>query len=115
MKELKELEKRKCMPCEGGIEALKKEMAKELLSKLNKDWKLIDNYKKIYKEFKTKNHYEIISIVNMVAWISHTEDHHPEITFSYNTLKITYYTYAINGLSENDFICAAKIDYFIKT
>jgi 4a-hydroxytetrahydrobiopterin dehydratase len=114
MTNFKDLEKRKCVPCEGGIESLKKDEAEKFLSKLDKDWKITDDYKKIYKEFKTKNHYEIISIVNMIAWISHTEDHHPEITFHYNAAKITYYTYAINGLSENDFICAAKIDYFIK-
>ena len=43
-------------------------------------------------------------------YISHSEDHHPEITFGYNTAKVKYFTYAIDGLSENDFICAAKID-----
>jgi len=55
-----------------------------------------------------------MSLINMVAWISNTEDHHPEITFTYNQAEIKYYTYAIDGLSENDFICASKIDYFFK-
>ena len=66
--------------------------------------------KKIYKDFKFKNHYEVMSVINLIAWISHREDHHPEITFSYNIARVTYYTYAIDGLSENDFICASKID-----
>ena len=48
--------------------------------------------------------------INLIAWVSHREDHHPEVVFSYNTARITYYTYAIDGLSENDFICASKID-----
>ena len=55
-----------------------------------------------------------MSFINMVAWISNTEDHHPQITFSYNTAVIEYFTYAIDGLSENDFICASKIDNYFK-
>ena len=57
-----------------------------------------------------KNHYELSSLINLIIAISHSEDHHPEITFGYNTAKVKYFTYAIDGLSENDFICAAKID-----
>ena len=56
-----------------------------------------------------------MSIINMIAFISHKEDHHPEINFTYNTAKIVYYTYAIDGLSENDFICAAKVDESLKS
>ena len=83
-------------------------------NKLNSDWVLSKDYKKISRIFKTNNHYELMSFINMIAWISNTEDHHPEITFSYNTAKVEYFTYAINGLSENDFICASKIDYYFK-
>ncbi len=109
-----ELSKRKCVPCEGGIEALTSDQAKNFLNKLNSDWVLSKDYKKISRIFKTNNHYELMSFINMIAWISNTEDHHPEITFSYNTAKVEYFTYAINGLSENDFICASKIDYYFK-
>ena len=56
------------------------------------------------------SHGLLLSVINLIAWISHREDHHPEITFSYNIARVTYYTYAIDGLSENDFICASKID-----
>ena len=70
--------------------------------------------KKIIKEYKFKNHYELIAMINLIAWISHREDHHPEILFSYSNLTVTYYTYAIDGLSENDFICAAKIDNSVR-
>ena len=51
--------------------------------------------------------------MNLVIHISHTEDHHPEITLGYNSVCVKYFTYAIDGLSENDFICAAKIDKII--
>ena len=74
----------------------------------------IDNHKSISKDFKFKDHYEVISAINLIAWISHKEDHHPEITFGYSNLTIKFFTYAIDGLSENDFICAAKIDKAMK-
>ena len=82
--------------------------------KLDKNWVLANNNKSISKDFKFKNHYEVISAINLIAWISHKEDHHPEITYGYSNLSIKFFTYAIDGLSENDFICAAKIDKVMK-
>lgn len=110
-----DLSKRKCLPCEGGIDSIAKEKAEDLLKRLHKGWSLSKDNKKIYKKFKFKNHYDVLALINLIAWISHREDHHPEITYSYNTISVTYYTYAIDGLSENDFICASKIDQQIKT
>ena len=109
-----DLSKKKCLPCEGGIDAIDKKQALKLLDKLSKGWNLSNDNKKITKDFKFKNHYEVIAMINLIAWISHREDHHPEISFSYSNLSITYYTYAIDGLSENDFICAAKIDNSVR-
>lgn len=105
-----ELDKKKCLPCEGGLDPLDKNSAQSLLKKLNENWVLSDDNKSIIRQFTLKNHYEIASLVNMIIFISNNEDHHPEITFGYNTATVKYFTYAINGLSENDFICAAKID-----
>ncbi len=105
-----DLDKKKCVPCEGGLDTLSKNEAEKLLSKLDSEWKLSDDFKFIEKIYTRKNHYEISSIINLIIYISHSEDHHPEITFGYNTAKVKYFTYAIDGLSENDFICAAKID-----
>ncbi len=109
-----DLDKKKCVPCEGGLEPLNKDSAQELLNKLNKDWKLSNDIRYISKTFTLKNHYELGSLINMIIYISHSEDHHPEVTFGYNTATVKYFTYAINGLSENDFICAAKIDRLLK-
>ena len=53
---------------------------------------------------------QAMAFVNAVAWISHREDHHPDITVGYNQCRVEYMTHAIKGLSENDFICAAKLD-----
>ena len=105
-----DLDKKKCVPCEGGLEPLSESLSKTFLSKLDKGWILDKDAKYIEKTFTRKNHYELSSLLNIIIHISHTEDHHPEITFGYNAAKVKYFTYAINGLSENDFICAAKID-----
>ena len=64
----------------------------------------------IEKTFNFRNHYETMTFVNAVAWVSHREDHHPEMIVGYNTCAVRYWTHAIKGLSENDFICAAKVD-----
>lgn len=67
----------------------------------------------IVKVFTFKNYYHTVSFVNAVAWFAHREDHHPDISFGYKTCTIRYSTHAIGGLSENDFICAAKIDALV--
>jgi len=105
-----ELDKKKCVPCEGGLEPLTKDKAKMYLVNLDDEWKLNEDFKSIERIYSRKNHFELSSLINIIMHISHSEDHHPEITFGYNTAKVKYFTYAIDGLSENDFICAAKID-----
>ena len=64
----------------------------------------------IVKEFKFTNYHETMAFVNALAWISHREDHHPDLSVRYNQCRVEYWTHAIEGLSENDFICAAKCD-----
>tara|TARA_B100000282_G_C31580239_1_gene420749 strand:- start:104 stop:442 length:339 start_codon:yes stop_codon:yes gene_type:complete len=107
------LDEKKCIPCEGGLEPLSKKESESLLKNLDEGWVLCDDSKSIEKTFTRKNHHDIASLINLIIYISHSEDHHPEITFGYNTAKVKYFTYAIDGLSENDFICAAKVDKFI--
>ena len=62
------------------------------------------------KTFRFKNYYETMAFVNAAAWISHREDHHPDLLVGYSQCKVSYVTHAIKGLSTNDFICAAKLD-----
>lgn len=107
MQESCDLSTRNCVPCEGGVPALSVEAAQQLVGELD-GWALVDA--KIEKTFRFRNHYETMAFVNAVAWISHREDHHPELTVGYADCRVRYWTHAINGLSENDFICAAKID-----
>lgn len=104
-----DLTNKKCVPCEGGVEPLKKEECEELLKQI-KNWELID-YKKLSKNVESKDFKEAIEFVNKVADLAESEGHHPDILiYQWNKVKIEIYTHAIGGLSENDFILAAKID-----
>lgn len=100
---------RRCQPCEGGIPALSREVAERLLGQIE-GWSLNDAATEIRKEFKFKNYYQVMAFVNAVAWMAHREDHHPDLEVGWNRCLVRYTTHAIQGLSENDFICAAKVD-----
>lgn len=102
-----DLAKRHCKPCEGGVPPLEQERVAELLKDL-KGWEVVG--KELTKTYRFKNYYETIAFVNAIAWVSHREDHHPDLEVSYNRCKVRYSTHAIGGLSENDFICAAKVE-----
>jgi 4a-hydroxytetrahydrobiopterin dehydratase len=97
----------KCKPCEGGVPPLAEAHVAELMKQLD-GWARIGDA--IAKTFHFKNYHETMAFVNAVAWVSHREDHHPDLAVAYNRCTVTYTTHAIGGLSENDFICAAKID-----
>lgn len=98
---------KRCVPCEGGMPALKTNEATALLKKLD-GWEI--NQGVLRKTFRFKDYYQTMAFVNASAWVSHREDHHPDLIVSYNQCVVTYITHAIKGLSENDFICAAKLD-----
>lgn len=100
---------KKCVPCEGGIPALDKDQAEKMLGELNQ-WDMNETATEIKKVFQFKNYYETMAFVNAIAWMAHQENHHPDLEVSYNHCRVHYSTHAIGGLSENDFICAAKID-----
>ncbi|HXG28449.1 MAG TPA: 4a-hydroxytetrahydrobiopterin dehydratase [Nevskiales bacterium] len=101
---------RRCKPCEGGVPALSQAEARALLAQIGPHWKLAADAKSIEAQFNFRNYWQTTAFVNAVAWIAHQEDHHPDISFGYKTCTIRYSTHAIGGLSENDFICAAKVD-----
>ncbi|MBI1173829.1 MAG: 4a-hydroxytetrahydrobiopterin dehydratase [Sideroxydans sp.] len=102
---------KRCQPCEGGVPPLAPDEVQTLLAQLD-GWKLYDHL--IGKTFEFKDYYHTMAFVNAVAWVSHCEDHHPDLTVSYNKCHVEYFTHAIGGLSENDFICAAKVDALLK-
>ncbi len=107
---MNELTSKHCVPCEGGVAPLTREQSAHLMKQLHADWQLIDDNKSIRRTFKFKNFYHTMSFVNAVAHVANKEDHHPDLEVGYNYCNIRYNTHAIGGLSENDFICAAKVD-----
>ena len=101
---------KKCVPCHGGVSALTAAEAQKKLGLLEADWKLIEDGKAIKREFKFADFYRTMSFVNAVAHVANIEDHHPDLEVGYNYCRVRFTTHAIGGLSENDLICAAKID-----
>lgn len=103
-----ELTKKKCLPCEGGTKPLSKTESEKLLKEVS-GWILVDE-KIIKKQFTFGDFKEAMKFVNRVAEIAESEGHHPDIKISWNKVTLELWTHAIGGLSENDFIVAAKID-----
>jgi 4a-hydroxytetrahydrobiopterin dehydratase len=101
------LRRRKCASCEGGVAPLADAQIQPLLKGVQ-GWSLENGA--ITKTYRFTNYYETMAFVNATAWISHREDHHPDLLVGYNQCQVRYVTHAIKGLSDNDFICAAKID-----
>jgi 4a-hydroxytetrahydrobiopterin dehydratase len=109
-----DLSRRHCKPCEGGIEPLTREQSTALLQALHSDWTLSGDGLHIVRTVTFSDYGRTLGFANAVAWIATCEDHHPVLTVSYSSCQISYTTHAINGLSDNDFICAAKIDRLIQ-
>jgi 4a-hydroxytetrahydrobiopterin dehydratase len=103
------LAQKKCIPCSGSVKAFDRETAQKYLKELN-GWDLSNDAKWIFKEFKFKNFLQALEFVNKVALVSEAEQHHPNIDFTWGHVKISIQTHKINGLFDNDFILAAKID-----
>ncbi len=99
----------KCVGCEGGIEPLSAERAKTLLQQIP-DWEIINQGHTIQRTFIFKGYGKTMAFVNAVAWIAHQEGHHPDMQVSFDRCTVCYTTHAVSGLTENDFICAAKVD-----
>lgn len=108
-----DLSKKKCLPCKGGIPALKGESLKELQKQLGNDWKVVDEHH-LEKEYSFKNFKDALAFTNEVGALAEEEGHHPDIYLSYGKVKIELWTHKINGLTESDFILAAKIEERLK-
>ena len=109
-----DLTARRCKPCEGGVAPLSADAARELLEQLS-DWQINNESNEISRVYLFKNYDETMAFVNALAFMAHREDHHPDLEVGYNRCLVRYSTHAIGGLSENDFICAAKVDALIET
>ena len=101
------LTQKKCVPCEAGTPPLEEEKVNELLKEIS-GWTLKNSH--LFKTFKFRDFKEAMKFVNSVADIAESEGHHPDFCVHYSKVEIEIWTHAISGLSENDFILAAKID-----
>jgi 4a-hydroxytetrahydrobiopterin dehydratase len=104
-----DLSKKKCVPCEGGVPALTEKEVSEYRKHISVNWKVTDN-NKISKEFLFVSYRHTIDFVNKIAVIAEEEGHHPVLHVYFGSIVVELWTHSINGLSENDFIMAAKID-----
>ena len=112
---MSDLLKKKCVPCEGGILPFDISEIHKYQKKVD-GWNVKKNEKNIYfleKNFKFKNFINSQNFIDKVGEVSEQENHHPDISFGWGYAKIEISTHAIEGLSENDFILAAKIDAII--
>jgi 4a-hydroxytetrahydrobiopterin dehydratase len=105
-----ELADKRCRPCEGGVRPLQADEARALLGTLHADWRISDDGLAISREYRFAAYSRSLGFCNAVAWIAITEGHHPDMLLSYSRCVVSFTTHAIGGLSENDFICAAKVD-----
>lgn len=118
------LASKKCIPCEGNVPPLTPEQAQAMMQHLNPPsreasdgrggWSLIDDAHLLAKHFVFKDFVDTMQFVNEVARVAEEEGHHPDLTVSYGSVTVELMTHAIGGLSENDFILAAKIDQIKK-
>ena len=106
---MSELAEKECIPCKGGIPPLKGQALAELLRKLGNNWAVINEHH-LEKEFTFKNFREALAFTNRVGELAEAQGHHPDIGLSWGRVKITIWTHKIDGLTESDFIMAAKID-----
>lgn len=109
--DLRRLRTARCTPLPPGTSPLTTTRVAELLGDLP-GWQLEAG--SIVRRYRFSDYYETIAFVNACAWLSHREDHHPELLVGYSECRVTYRTHSIDGLSENDFICAAKLDALLE-
>jgi 4a-hydroxytetrahydrobiopterin dehydratase len=111
---MSDLTQMRCKPCEGGTRPLNATETEKLLQQ-TPGWALNDSGNEICRTYEFKNYHQTMAFVNAVAWVAHREDHHPDLEVSYKRCRVRYSTHAIGGLSENDFICAAKLNALLES
>ena len=109
MSPLAELASRHCAPLKGAEHRLPETQCRQWLAALP-GWELVENGEAIAKTFRFEDYYRTMAFVNALAFVAHREDHHPDLAVGYAKVEVVLTTHSVSGLSENDFICAARID-----
>jgi 4a-hydroxytetrahydrobiopterin dehydratase len=103
-----DLTQKKCVPCEGGVPPLRPEQVAEMLPQVP-GWQVTEDGRKLHRRFLFDDFVQAMAFVNKMAELAEAEAHHPDFAVHYSVVDVTIWTHAIGGLSENDFILAAKI------
>lgn len=106
---MSELAAKECIPCKGGIPPLKGKEITALLEKLGGDWKVVEEHQ-LEKDYRFKNFREALDYTNRVGEMAESQGHHPDIYLAWGKVKLIIWTHKIDGLTESDFIFAAKAD-----
>ena len=106
---MNELASKECVPCKGGVPPLKGDALNELHKKLGNGWQVINEHH-LEKEFSFKNFRDALAFTNKVGELAEKNNHHPDIYLTWGKVKTTLWTHKIDGLTESDFVLAAKIE-----
>lgn len=106
---MNELAAKKCVPCKGGVAPLKGRELQDLNHKLGGGWKVAQEHH-LEKEFTFKNFREALEFTNRIGEIAEAQNHHPDIYLAWGKVRVTIWTHKIDGLTESDFVMAAKIE-----
>ena len=106
---MNELAEKECVPCKGGVPPLKGEPLQKLLRQLHGGWRAVDEHH-LEKEYTFTNFREALAFTNRVGELAESQNHHPDIYLAWGKVRITIWTHKIDGLTESDFVMAAKIE-----
>ena len=108
-----DLAKKECVPCRGGIPPLKGKALQELLSAVGNGWQLVGEHH-LEKEYQFEDFRQALDFTNQVGEMAELQNHHPDIYLAWGKVKVTIWTHKIDGLTESDFIFAAKTDKLLE-
>ncbi len=115
MTEAKDLADKSCEPCQGGIAPLTADQVQALQAELDEGWVISDAGTSLTRRLKFKGFAKAVYHANLAAFLADQEGHHPDIAFGWGYCAVTFTTHEAGGLTENDFICAAKFDRMISS
>lgn len=107
-----DLSNKDCVPCQGGVPPMSADEAQKMLSQLD-GWTLSDDGTTISRRFEFKGFAKAVEMANLAAWLGNKQGHHPDISFGWGYCAVAFTTHEAGGLTENDFICAAKLDALV--
>ncbi len=111
---MNELSQKHCKPCNGKMPLLSSSCIDEFSSQLHDDWQLCDGATKLVRDFRFKGFAKATYLANLCAWLADREGHHPDVSFGWGYCTVTITTHDVKGLTENDFIWAARLDNLTK-